>query len=219
MTSGYTVGEAKTRISRSFLDDRNYKRWGQTEIKENLQQAIDDCRSELVNNDIFDRFTAETETSSDGTGVIDISGLSPAIRSVQKISAQYGSAWQPVRGITRGDNDRQDTVSRTVKIYYSPVITIGASDGAQLISSTGTTRTFEEWAMLEAAYKMSALKEPKSPRNQMLDQQRVYARTRCLEENAGPRARSFPKTPAYVPFVYWSYSAPEQKIYLTRRFV
>lgn len=219
MTSGYTVGEAKTRISRSFLDDRNYRRWSQSEITENLQQAIDDCRSELVNNDIFDRFTAQIETTSNGTGVIDISSLSPAIRSVQKISAKYGSAWQPVRGITRGDNDRDDTVSRTVKIYYSPVITIGASDGAQLISSTGTTRTFEEWAMLEAAYKMSALKEPKSPRNQMLDQQRVYARTRCLEETPGPRSRTFPKTPAYVPFVYWSYSAPNQAIYLTRRFV
>jgi len=224
MASGYTLGEARTRISRSFLDDKNNRRWGVTEIDESLQQAIDDCRSELINENIFDRFTEQYEVNSGGTGTVDLSGISPGVRSVQKLTAKYGTAWQPVRGITRGDNDRDDTSSRLVRIYYSPLITIPTNTGHPLLSSAGvqlqgTSRTFEEWVMLEAAYKMCALKEPKSPRNQMLDQQRVYARTRCLEENPNARARAFPKTPAYVPFLYWSFSPPDQAIYLTRRFV
>lgn len=222
MASGYTLAEARIRVARSFLDDRNYRRYAESEIDEHLQQSIDDCRLELRTELVIDRFTEEEEVTTTSAGVVDLSTLTYPVASIEGVSAKYGAAWQPVHGIDPGQAEREDTTERTLRIYYSPAFTVPTNTAHPLVGSgatraSGTSRTFEEWVMLESALKMLSLKDPKSPRLSFLRDQASRARTRNLEEIVGPRAKKFPKPGVYAPALFWYYEASANQLRLSRR--
>jgi hypothetical protein len=153
--AGLTVAEARELVSQ-YLDDKNQRRWPESEINTALQYSLAACLSEYV-EDGGNLFDVEATLSTNSSGLCSLASLGNILRigPVQYVTGSAPYSYWPVMPAKPRDREIDVPGVYSLRIFYTKEFTLSNNGNYPLIGDGATaapsTHAFDAWVCAEAA--------------------------------------------------------------------
>lgn len=153
--AGLTVAEARELVSQ-YLDDKDQRRWPESEINTALQYSLAACLSKYIEEggNLFDQ---EASLSTNSNGLCDLSTLGNILRigPVQYVTGSAPYSYWPVQPAKPRDREIDVPGIYSLRITYVKEYTLSNNGNYPLIGdgavSAPSTHAFDAWVCSEAA--------------------------------------------------------------------
>ena len=172
---------------RSYIDDRQGRRWDRQQVVRALHSALSSCLERYARAG-GDRFEREIEVTTDGADGVSLVAYEPI--AIRRVLAVTSSGTAPIHGADPGLRGSYDTQSRDLIIRYVPHPLLPQDDTDPLVSSlAGDQRpwpAFERWVCMRAGLELGIT--DKDQRDDLKEAEAALRVERCWTPN-GSRAR------------------------------